>query len=136
MREERKKRAEEMKELKLKNMSLQQIGDFYGLTREAVRLILLKHFGLKHRKTPKTFHCLVCNKPFGENPRKLCSKECSRVHQGLPRTDEEMRLRRNKRALDGYYKRKQLPGWKETVRKYNQNYLNKLKKMKHETTDY
>lgn len=44
-----KKRAKKILELRKSGWSLQKIGNKFGITRERVRQILLKYFGLKGR---------------------------------------------------------------------------------------
>ena len=64
-----------MRELRSQGLTLQEIGEKYGITRERVRQICVGVEKPKKELPVKT--CGVCGKQFSHKHRKYCSDECS-----------------------------------------------------------
>jgi endogenous inhibitor of DNA gyrase (YacG/DUF329 family) len=72
-------RNKEIRQLRLDGLTLREIGERYGVTREAIRLIC-KGIPKPDLKTYITKKCAICGKEFtvtGDKKRnKTCSREC------------------------------------------------------------
>ena len=93
-------------------MTLQEIANKYGITRERIRQIVLSHGGKAHSKRVKTSNCTMCEKEMtriGRLPAKFCSPECY----------EANKERRNNRIAEAHRRRaeKNDSKWSRTIEK-------------------
>ena len=93
-------------------MTLQEIANKYGITRERIRQIILNHGGKAHSKRVKTSNCTMCEKEMtriGRLPAKFCSPECR----------EANKERRNNRIAEAHRRRaeKNDSKWSRTIEK-------------------
>ena len=77
-------RNKEIRQLRRDGLTLREIGEMYGVTREAIRLVC-KGIPKPDLKTYIKKNCIVCNKEFvvcGDKKRnKTCSKACFKAKQ-------------------------------------------------------
>lgn len=133
------KEQREMFELKKQGLTLQEIGNRYGVSREYVRKLIssidgyteLRQTGLGNRVERCDFICEQCGEkskrlPGSVKNRKFCSMDCYVASKGKKRvyissmTEEERKKYHADRARK-YYNSilKHKPGFKERVAQYN-----------------
>jgi len=121
--------------------SLTEIGKEFGVTRERIRQKLswidgyeaiIEHNAKKRKEECKVeIFCQYCNRKFKvEKHRamkaKFCSRECLNKAKP-PKTPEEKRIYNRNRTRKYYQKHKNDQRFKEKIKQYNRNYLQKLK---------
>lgn len=138
---ERRARYAERSKMRLEGTSLAEIGKYFGVTREAIRISLktsfpeIKYPSIKGRKAGIriSIQCgnAKCNKIFMVRPcmkdKKYCNRDCYCVANGFEQHDvpwekmsqEEKRRLWNKRHGRWIAKVKHLPSYKAYIRKSN-----------------
>lgn len=117
-------RAKQIIDMRKQGMSLRQIGDRFGITRERVRQIINKNVGDSIRDAywdthRKIFTCPACKtqkKVPVTWPKKFCSKKCLRTDTFLRKYVLNQEETAAKRAARLEYVKVRMQQWKEKYR--------------------
>lgn len=106
-------------------MSLKEIGNKFGVTKERIRQILLQagsvpfKTGRPSKRTLVQYSCVACSKKIlAYIPRKYCNNACRRT-LWFDLSPEEKKIKSTKKFREWYAKMKNDPRMKEAVRRRN-----------------
>ncbi len=123
--------------LRKHDLTLQAIGDYYGLTRERIRQLAgdtpeyKQYLRQRYVENRKDISCLWCKKKItvlSKSKAKYCSKACSGKARTLPGGEQRLKERNRRNARRYYWEvLKKHPDIKEIIRKRNHRYINNFK---------